>query len=156
MQNVKVKDNPYITEKRIYSEFVKIGMHKAIALDLSKRYYHNELTYKDLENLERNFNLKIENFEKQFNVKFTYLEDKIDNVKAELNIKIDNAKAELNTKIDNVEKNLNLKFDYLNDKIDVSVKALNENIKETNNLVRWVFGFTFVIAITIIAGFIFK
>lgn len=36
------------------------------------------------------------------------------------------------------------------------MKALNENIKETKNLVRWIFGFTFIIAIIIVAGFIFK
>ncbi|UPA08447.1 Bdr family repetitive protein [Borrelia hermsii] len=45
MQNVKAKDNPYIAEKQIYSEFVRVGMHKAIAFDLSRRYYHNKLTY---------------------------------------------------------------------------------------------------------------
>ncbi|AEL19513.1 KID repeat family protein (plasmid) [Borreliella bissettiae DN127] len=55
-----------------------------MAQDLSKRYYHNELTYRDLENLEKQFGIKFDNFV----------------------TKIDTVKSELTTKIDNVEKNL--------------------------------------------------
>ncbi|MCD2420994.1 Bdr family repetitive protein, partial [Borreliella burgdorferi] len=80
-----------ITQEQIYKEFIRLGMEQLIAQDLSKRYYHNELTYRDLENLE-----------KQFDIKFDNLISKIDSVK-----------SELNTKIDNVEKNLNLKIDSL-------------------------------------------
>ncbi len=36
-------------------------MEQLIAQDLSKRYYHNELTYRDLENLEKQFGIKFEN-----------------------------------------------------------------------------------------------
>ncbi len=73
-----------ITEEQIYKEFLRLGMEQLIAKDLSKRYYHNELTYRDLENLEKQFGLKFDN----------------------LDFKIDTVKNELNTKIDNVEKNL--------------------------------------------------
>ncbi|WP_420740412.1 Bdr family repetitive protein, partial (plasmid) [Borreliella yangtzensis] len=38
-----------ITEEHIYKEFIRLGMEQIIARDLSKRYYHNELTYRDLE-----------------------------------------------------------------------------------------------------------
>ncbi|MCD2401799.1 Bdr family repetitive protein, partial [Borreliella bissettiae] len=44
-----------ITEEQIYKEFLRLGMEQLIAQDLSKRYYHNELTYRDLENLEKQF-----------------------------------------------------------------------------------------------------
>ncbi|UPA16853.1 hypothetical protein bcCo53_001017 (plasmid) [Borrelia coriaceae] len=64
--------NGHITEDIIYQEFIRMGMQDFIANDLSKRYYHNELTYKDIEYLENNFNFR---FEK--------LEEKIDGVKVE-------------------------------------------------------------------------
>ncbi|MBB6043516.1 hypothetical protein HNP68_001138 [Borrelia yangtzensis] len=73
-----------ITEEQIYNEFIRLGMEQLIAHDLSKRYYHNNLTYRDLENLEKQFGIKFENLE----------------------FKIDTVKSELNTKIENVEKNL--------------------------------------------------
>ncbi|MCD2391344.1 Bdr family repetitive protein, partial [Borreliella burgdorferi] len=91
-----------VTQEQIYKEFIRLGMEQLIAQDLSKRYYHNELTYRDLENLE-----------KQFDIKFDNLISKIDSVK-----------SELNTKIDNVEKNLNLKIDSLDTKIDTVEKNL--------------------------------
>ncbi|MDO7257052.1 Bdr family repetitive protein, partial [Borreliella burgdorferi] len=84
-----------VTQEQIYKEFIRLGMEQLIAQDLSKRYYHNELTYRDLENLE-----------KQFDIKFDNLVSKIDTVEKNLNVKIDAVKSELNTKIDNVEKNL--------------------------------------------------
>nr|WP_187981880.1 Bdr family repetitive protein [Borreliella bavariensis] len=117
-----------ITEEQIYKEFLRLGMEQLIAQDLSKRYYHNNLTYRDLDNLE-----------KQFGIKFENLEFKIDTVKNELNTKIDNVEknlqkdiANLDTKIDNVEKNLNDKIDNveknLNDKIDNVEKNLQKDI----------------------------
>ncbi|UPA12594.1 hypothetical protein bvRMA01_000925 (plasmid) [Borrelia venezuelensis] len=51
-----------------------MGMHKFIALDLWRRYHHDELTYKNLEKLEKNFNIK-----------FDYLDDKIDASRESLN-----------------------------------------------------------------------
>ncbi|WP_418885563.1 Bdr family repetitive protein [Borreliella tanukii] len=50
-----------ITEEQIYKEFLRLGMEHLIAQDLSKRYYHNDLTYRDLENLEKQFGLKFDN-----------------------------------------------------------------------------------------------
>ncbi|WP_223147497.1 Bdr family repetitive protein, partial [Borreliella bavariensis] len=54
-------NNASITEEQIYNEFIRLGMEQLIAQDLSKRYYHNELTYRDLENLEKQFGIKFEN-----------------------------------------------------------------------------------------------
>ncbi len=82
-----------ITEEQIYNEFIRLGMEQLIAQDLSKRYYHNELTYRDLENLE-----------KQFGIKFDNLVSKIDSIEKNLDTKIDSVKSELTTKIDGVEK----------------------------------------------------
>uniref|UniRef100_UPI003AF562B9 Bdr family repetitive protein n=1 Tax=Borreliella afzelii TaxID=29518 RepID=UPI003AF562B9 len=74
-----------VTEEQIYNEFIRLGMEQLIAQDLSKRYYHNELTYRDLENLE-----------KQFGLKFDNLIYKIDTVEKTLQKDISN----LNAKID--------------------------------------------------------
>ncbi len=70
-------------------------MEQPISQDLSKRCYNNELTYKDLENLEKQFGIKFDNF--------IFM---IDPVKSALNTKIDNVKSEFNNKIETVEKNL--------------------------------------------------
>ncbi len=78
-----------ITEEQIYKEFLRLGMEQLIAQDLSKRCYHNELTYRDLENLE-----------KQFGIKFEYLDFKIDTLKSELNAKIDNVEKNLKQNLD--------------------------------------------------------
>ncbi len=79
-----------ITEEQIYKAFLRPGMEQLIAQDLStKRYYHNELTYRDLENLE-----------KQFGIKFEYLDFKIDTLKSELNAKIDNVEKNLKQNLD--------------------------------------------------------
>ncbi len=40
---------------------VSVTRNGTIAQDLSKRYYHNELTYRDLENLEKQFDIRAEN-----------------------------------------------------------------------------------------------
>ncbi len=88
-------NNASITEEQIYNEFIRLGMEQLIAQDLSKRYYHNELTYRDLENLE-----------KQFGIKFDNLISKIDSAKSELNTKIDFVEKNLDTKIDGIKTNL--------------------------------------------------
>ncbi|WP_187983601.1 Bdr family repetitive protein [Borreliella bavariensis] len=115
-----------ITEEQIYKEFIRLGMEQLIAQDLSKRYYHNELTYRDLENLE-----------KQFGIKFDNLVSKIDSVKSELTVKIDSVENNLNTKIDSVENNLNTKIDSvennLNTKIDFVEKNLDTKIDGLKN-----------------------
>ncbi|AEL19375.1 KID repeat family protein (plasmid) [Borreliella bissettiae DN127] len=116
-----------ISQEQIYKEFIRLGMEQLITQDLSKRYYHNELTYRDLENLEKQFDIKFDNLiseisyveknlqkdisnlntkidsvEKNLRKDISNLDTKIDSVKNELNTKIDNVKSELNTKIDNV------------------------------------------------------
>ncbi|WP_422850155.1 Bdr family repetitive protein, partial [Borreliella afzelii] len=100
---MKVALTANITEEQIYKEFLRLGMEQLIAQDLSKRYYHNELTYRDLENLEKQFGLKFDN----------------------LDFKIDTVKNELNTKIDNVEKNLQKDISNLDAKIDSVEKNLD-------------------------------
>ncbi len=135
-----------VTQEQIYKEFIRLGMEQLIAQDLSKRYYHNELTYRDLENLEKQFdikfdnlvskidnakselNTKIDNVEKNLQKDISNLDIKIDAVEKNLHVKIDAIKSELNTKIDNVEKNLNLKIDSLDTKIDNVEKNLNAKI----------------------------
>ncbi|AEL19331.1 KID repeat family protein (plasmid) [Borreliella bissettiae DN127] len=136
-----------ISQEQIYKEFIRLGMEQLIAQDLSKRYYHNELTYRDLENLE-----------KQFDIKFDNLVSKIDNVKSELNTKIDNVEknlqkdiSNLDIKIDNVEKNLNLKIDGLNIKID----NVEKNLMSLSEMLKWVLGIMGAMSITMIAGLIF-
>ncbi|AEL70113.1 Borrelia Bdr family protein (plasmid) [Borreliella afzelii PKo] len=137
-----------VTEEQIYNEFIRLGMEQLIAQDLSKRYYHNELTYRDLENLEKQFGIKFDNLdfkidsvEKNLNAKIdsveknlqkdiANLDTKIDTVEKNLNIKIDSVKNELNTKIDFVEKNLNTKIDGINTKIDNVEKNLKQNLDE--------------------------
>ncbi|AHH11187.1 hypothetical protein bcCo53_001112 (plasmid) [Borrelia coriaceae] len=47
----------------VLNELIKAGINRDVADDLSYRYYRNELTYKDLEYLETNFNLKLEKIE---------------------------------------------------------------------------------------------
>nr|WP_233780887.1 Bdr family repetitive protein [Borreliella bavariensis] len=102
-----------ITEEQIYNEFIRLGMEQLIAQDLSKRYYHNELTYRDLENLEKQFGIKFDNLvskidgvEKNLQKDISNLDTKIDTVEKNLNTKIDSVKIELTAKIDGVEKNL--------------------------------------------------
>ncbi|AEL19275.1 KID repeat family protein (plasmid) [Borreliella bissettiae DN127] len=158
-----------VSQEQIYKEFLRLGMEQLIAQDLSKRYYHNELTYRDLENLE-----------KQFDIKFDNLIFKIDNVKNELNTKIDNVEknlqkdiSNLDIKIDNVEKNLNLKIDSLDTKIDTVEKNLNakidnveknlnakidnveKNLMSLSEMLKWVLGIMGAMSITMIAGLIF-
>ncbi|UPA11342.1 hypothetical protein bpSLO_001192 (plasmid) [Borrelia parkeri] len=110
--------NGHITEEIIYQEFVKMGMQDFIANDLSKRYYRNELTYKDIEYLESNFNLKLEMLERS-------LKSEIISVKTELDNKIDIVRNELKSNIKD-----------LDNKIDVNKMEL----KSTLRLHGWMFG----------------
>nr|WP_071984098.1 Bdr family repetitive protein [Borreliella bissettiae] len=169
-----------VSQEQIYKEFLRLGMEQLIAKDLSKRYYHNELTYRDLENLEKQFdikfdnlifkidtveknlNAKIDSIKNELNTKIDSLDAKIDNVEKNLNAKIDSIKNELNTKIDNVEKNLNLKVDSLDTKIDTVEKNLNakidnveKNLMSLSEMLKWVLGIMGAMSITMIAGLIF-
>lgn len=108
MESVLTKNG--ITEEQIYKEFLRLGMEQLIAQDLSKRYYHNELTYRDLENLEKQFGIKLDN-----------IISEISYIEKNLNLKIDN----VDTKIDTVEKNL--KKDIFN---------LEQNIKKNMSILE--------------------
>ncbi|UPA15668.1 Bdr family repetitive protein [Borrelia turicatae] len=122
--------NGHITEEIIYQEFVKMGMQDFIASDLSKRYYRNELTYKDIEYLETTFNLKLEMLERS-------LKSEIISVKTELDNKIDIKFNELDNKINIVENNLNIKidtkFNELDNKIDNVKSELKSDISSVSN-----------------------
>ncbi|ACM10375.1 hypothetical protein CV685_05995 [Borreliella burgdorferi] len=140
-----------VTQEQIYKEFIRLGMEQLIAQDLSKRYYHNELTYRDLENLE-----------KQFDIKFDNLISKIDSVKSELNTKIDNVEKNLNlkidsldTKIDTVEKNLNLKIDSVKNELTAKIDNVEKNLMSLTEMLKWVLGIMGAMSITMIAGLIF-
>ncbi|UVY98940.1 Bdr family repetitive protein [Borrelia hermsii] len=52
----------------------KAGINRNIAVDLSCRYYKNELTYKDIKYLENTFNLKPEMLERSLNLRLYLLE----------------------------------------------------------------------------------
>ncbi|WP_031539684.1 Bdr family repetitive protein [Borreliella garinii] len=125
-----------ITEEQIYNEFIRLGMEQLIAQDLSKRYYHNELTYRDLENLEKQFGIKFDNLVSKIDGVEKNLDTKIDSVKSELNTKIDgletkidSVKNELNTKIDFVEKNLETKIDGIKNEFNAKIDGLNTKIE---------------------------
>ncbi|WP_215540905.1 Bdr family repetitive protein [Borreliella bavariensis] len=125
-----------ITEEQIYNEFIRLGMEQLIAQDLSKRYYHNELTYRDLENLEKQFGIKFDNLVSKIDSVEKNLDTKIDSVKSELNTKIDgletkidSVKNELNTKIDFVEKNLETKIDGMKNEFNAKIDGLNTKIE---------------------------
>ncbi|WP_246990250.1 Bdr family repetitive protein [Borrelia parkeri] len=129
--------NGHITEEIIYQEFVKMGMQDFVANDLSKRYYRNELTYKDIEYLESNFNLKLEMLERSLKSEIisvkTELDNKIDIVRNELKSDI----KDLDNKIDSIESNLNVKIDTkfkdLDNKIDTVRSELRSDIKDLDN-----------------------
>ncbi|WP_246990245.1 Bdr family repetitive protein [Borrelia parkeri] len=139
--------NGHITEEIIYQEFVKMGMQDFVANDLSKRYYRNELTYKDIEYLESNFNLKLEMLERSLKSEIisvkTELDNKIDIVENNLNVKIDTVRSELKSDIKDLDNKIDivrneLKFDIkdLDNKIDVNKMEL----KSTLRLHGWMFG----------------
>ncbi|WP_418905790.1 Bdr family repetitive protein [Borreliella japonica] len=113
-----------VSEEQIYNEFIRLGMEQLIAQDLSKRYYHNELTYRDLENLEKQFGLKFDNLE----FKIDTVEKNLQKDIANLDAKIDTVEKNLDTKMDFVEKNLNIKIDNLDAKIDTVEKNLKQDM----------------------------
>ncbi|WP_418909494.1 Bdr family repetitive protein (plasmid) [Borreliella sinica] len=128
-----------VSEEQIYNEFIRLGMEQLIAQDLSKRYFHNELTYRDLENLEKQFGLKFDNLEfkidtveKTLQKDISNLDAKIDRVEKNLNTKIDRVEKNLNTKIDRVEKNLKQNLD---EKLKIHEKFLLEKLNVSNRLI---------------------
>nr|AAF19771.1 repeat motif protein bdrA6 [Borrelia turicatae] len=140
---------PVITQQMVIAELTKAGIKRDIAIDLSYRYYKNELTHKDIEYLETTFNLKLEKVEALLQAEIkslkTELDTKIENVRVELNNKIDNKFNELDNKIDNVENNLNNKIDNKFNELDNKLKLHN-----------WMFGTIITISIGILLTLIFK
>ncbi|UPA18445.1 Bdr family repetitive protein [Borrelia puertoricensis] len=105
-----------ITQQMVIAELTKAGIKRDIAIDLSYRYYRNELTHKDIEFLKENFDIKLK-----------HLEDGISSVKDELNTKIDTKFNELDKKIDTVENNLNTKIDTKFNELDKKIDTVESN-----------------------------
>ncbi len=131
-----------ITEDQIYREFLRLGMEQLIAQDLSKRYYHNELTYRDLENLEKQFGIRFENLiseisflEKNLQKDTFNLDAKIDSVEKNLQKDIFN----LDAKIDSVEKNLQKDIfnlaQALKKEVQINSQFLLEKLKVSNRII---------------------
>ncbi|MCD2372564.1 Bdr family repetitive protein [Borreliella burgdorferi] len=131
-----------ITEDQIYREFLRLGMEQLIAQDLSKRYYHNELTYRDLENLEKQFGIRFENLiseisflEKNLQKDIFNLDAKIDSVEKNLQKDIFN----LDAKIDSVEKNLQKDIfnlaQALKKEVQINSQFLLEKLKVSNRII---------------------
>ncbi|ACL35240.1 Bdr family repetitive protein [Borreliella garinii] len=124
-----------ITEEQIYNEFIRLEMEQLIAQDLSKRYYHNELTYRDLENLKKQFGIKFDNFvfkidtvEKNLQKDMSNLDAKIDVIEKNLNDKIDFVEKNLKQDISNLEQNLKKEMQINN-------KLLLEKLKMSNRII---------------------
>ncbi|AHH09999.1 BDR-repeat family protein, partial (plasmid) [Borrelia parkeri SLO] len=126
---------PVITQQMVIAELTRAGINRDIAIDLSYRYYRNELTYKDIEYLETTFNLKLEKVEATLQADIRDLDNKIDNVRNELKSDI----RDLDNKIDTVENNLNIKIDTkfndLDNKIDTVRSELKSDIKDLDTKV---------------------
>ncbi|WP_246990246.1 Bdr family repetitive protein [Borrelia parkeri] len=130
---------PVITQQMVIAELTRAGINRDIAIDLSYRYYKNELTYKDIEYLETTFNLKLEKVEATLQAEIRDLDNKIVNVRNELksdikdlDTKIDTVRSELKSdikdldnKIDTVENNLNTKIDNVKSELKSDIKDLD-------------------------------
>ncbi|AHH06055.1 Bdr family repetitive protein (plasmid) [Borrelia miyamotoi] len=136
---------PIITHQMVLAELIKAGINRDIADDLAYRYYKNELTFKDLEYLKENFDIKLK-----------HLEEKIFDTKEDLINRMDSKFNELDNKIDNVENNLNNKIDNkfndLDNKLDINIIEL----KSTLRLHNWMFGTVITISLGILLTIIFK
>ncbi|WP_231439844.1 Bdr family repetitive protein [Borrelia duttonii] len=98
-----MKMQPVITRQIVLNELVKVGIDKHIADDLSYKYYKNELTYKGIEYLKENFDIKLK-----------HLEEKIFDIKEELINRMDSKLTKFDHKINVVENNLNVNYYYHN------------------------------------------
>ncbi|AHH11610.1 Bdr family repetitive protein [Borrelia coriaceae] len=115
---------PIVTQQMVVAELTKAGIDRDIAIDLSYRYYRNELTYKDIEYLENTFNLKLEKVESNLKSDIKDLDNKIDNV--EVNLKSDI--KDLDNKIDSVENNLNVRIENVRNELKSDIKDLDNKI----------------------------
>ncbi|WP_247081302.1 apolipoprotein A1/A4/E family protein [Borrelia turicatae] len=120
---------PVVTQQMVIAELTKAGINRDIAVDLSYRYYKNELTYKDIEFLKENFDIKLKHLEDGIiNVK-DELNTKIDSVENNLNIKIDTKFNELDKKIDTVENNFNLKLEKVEALLQAEIQSVETTLK---------------------------
>ncbi|AYE37058.1 hypothetical protein DB313_06020 (plasmid) [Borrelia turcica IST7] len=115
-------------------------MDKPIAIQFANKYFYNELTQRDLENLEKNFNVRLKAIEDRIMGVENRISELKDDIKS-LDTKIDNVKNELKDDIKNVKEDLNHKID------SVKIDSLEKNNK-------WIFGLTFTIWLTILGGFV--
>ncbi|AHH07751.1 BDR-repeat family protein (plasmid) [Borrelia crocidurae DOU] len=120
-----IQMEPVITRQMVLNELVKAGINREIADDLSYRYYKNELTIKDLQYLESNFNLKLEILERGLKADIKELDSKIDIV--ENNLKSDI--RDLHNEIDTVENNLNNKIDTKFTELDNKIDKVRDELK---------------------------
>ncbi|AFI31884.1 Bdr family repetitive protein [Borrelia crocidurae] len=90
---------PVVTRQMVLNELIKAGINKEIADDLSYRYYKNELTYKDIEYLKENFDIKLKHLEEKIFDTKEELINRIDTKFTELDNKIEINKIELNSKL---------------------------------------------------------
>lgn len=141
---------PVITQQMVIAELIKAGINRDIAADLSFRYYHNELTYKDIEYLKENFDIKLK-----------HLEDKLSNIKDDSDSKIDTVENNLNIKIDIVRNELKSDIAFISNEISLVRKDMEINKielkKDISNLEKnnkWIFSLTFALWLTILGGFI--
>lgn len=77
-----------VNENDVYNELVRLGMNKILASDLATRFYHNEITIKDLEIVK----LELQGF----------VRDEVGTVKDEINIvkgEIKSLKTEFDSKL---------------------------------------------------------
>ncbi|WP_330730399.1 Bdr family repetitive protein [Borrelia turicatae] len=116
---------PVVTQQMVINELTKAGINRDIAIDLSYRYYKNELTYKDIEYLETTFNLKLEKVEATLQADIRDLDNKFANVKNELKSDI----RDLDTKIDTVDNNLNIKIDTKFNELDNKIDNVKSELK---------------------------
>nr|WKT13873.1 Bdr family repetitive protein [Borrelia sp. BU AG58] len=161
MQAAQASRQKRITEQQMFDELIRIGMDKLFADDLASRYYHNELTYRDLENLEKNFNttlraleIRIVGIENRLNevkddiksVKddIKRLDSKIDSVETRLEAKIESVKKdirdEFNIKIDGVETRLDAKIDHAKVELKKDIALVKSDLKGSINTLWWMFG----------------
>ncbi|UPA11573.1 hypothetical protein bpSLO_001449 (plasmid) [Borrelia parkeri] len=112
---------PVVTQQMVINELTKAGISKDIAIDLSYRYYKNELTYKDIEYLETTFNLKLEKVKVTLQADIRDLDNKIDIVRNEVSL---------------VRKDMEINRVELDGKLDKATSKLKSILR----LHGWMFG----------------
>ncbi|WP_434757283.1 Bdr family repetitive protein (plasmid) [Borrelia puertoricensis] len=138
---------PVITQQMVIAELTKAGIKRDIAIDLSYRYYRNELTYKDIEFLKENFDIKLEKVEALLQAEIktveSILQAEIKSVKTELDNKIDTKFNELDNKIDTKFNELDNKINNVSNEVSLVRKDMEINrmeFKSTSRLHNWMFG----------------